>query len=498
MKKRILLLLALLFLMLAAVFLIPPALKRWGTETTEIESSTEPPTETLEEKTFPYETGSAQTEPTEETDETETEPDDGPGEPVDREKIPTNILIASDIHYMSKNLTDYGEAFSGLVDNGDGKVVKYVDEIWQAFAEEVMGVSPDALVLSGDLTINGEKINHQELAARLRELKAAGVPVYVIPGNHDINNGYATSYFGNEQSYIENVTPEEFREIYREFGYDEAASYAPDSMSYLSVINDTTWLMMLDSCIYDPYNEVYGEIREETLEWMEEILKDAYSQGITVIPVGHHNLQELSRVYVEECVLENNREVIKLLERYLTPVYISGHLHLQRTMKHILEPGIGSDVYGIWEIVSNSLIIPPCQYGNLMLNADGSLSYHTRNVDVSAWAAKHGETNTDLLDFAAFSDGYLRAVVKQQTYRVVENIPDELREVMADYYADLCRDYYAGKKINYAEWKKEFGYGLWDRFMNPSVEFRRVDGMLRDGMAENNQAEIPNPLRLKR
>ena len=34
--------------------------------------------------------------------------------------------------------------------------------------------------------------------------------------------------------------------------------------------------------------------------------------------------------------------------------------------------------------------------------------------------------------------------------------------------------------------------------MNPSMQFRQVEGMMRDGMAVNNQAEIPNPVWMRR
>ena len=72
-------------------------------------------------------------------------------------------------------------------------------------------------------------------------------------------------------------------------------------------------------------------------------------------------------------------EVLELFERYLTPVYFSGHLHTQKVMKHLTEPGMDSDTYGIWEIVSNSLILPPCQYGIVTLNTDGSIDYMAKD-----------------------------------------------------------------------------------------------------------------------
>ena len=47
-------------------------------------------------------------------------------------------------------------------------------------------------------------------------MREAGIPVLVIPGNHDINNTNASFYFGDEKSPAPSVTAEEFFEIYRE------------------------------------------------------------------------------------------------------------------------------------------------------------------------------------------------------------------------------------------------------------------------------------------
>ena len=501
MKKRILLLLLLLFALFGVVFVIPKLLDGSllpGQETTESSVHTaEVPSETMEPDTYPSETEPPESEePIGPGHVTRPEPTQSydPGPPVDREKIITDLIFASDIHYMSPSLTDYGQAFNELVDNGDGKVVLYMPQIWQAFAEEVIAARPDALVLSGDLTLNGEKTNHQEFAAKLAEIEEAGIPVLVIPGNHDINNPYATQYYGTSQSFVETVTPEEFFEIYGSFGYNEAASHAPDSLSYLYLLNETTWMLMLDSCIYAPENEIDGEIKADTVEWIEQCLREAYELGVTVIPVAHHNLQELSRVYVEECVIRNHEELTKLLEFYLTPAIFTGHLHVQDVHKHLTGPGMPEDHYGITEIVSNSLIIPPCQYGSLTLSADGTMSYHTNNTNISGWAAKHGETNPDLLEFFEFSNRYIRSVISRQTYNTISYLPENLKEIMVEFYADLYSDYYAGHVIRYEDRIKEKGYQVWEQYRNHTKQFRQIEGMLKDRMADNNNAEIPNPV----
>ncbi len=90
------------------------------------------------------------------------------------------------------------------------------------------------------------------LPEKLREIEEAGVPVYVIPGNHDINKPDAGEYFGDQENRCGECDIGRIREIYADFGYNEAKSEAPDSLSYLVELNDTTWLMMLDTTVCEP------------------------------------------------------------------------------------------------------------------------------------------------------------------------------------------------------------------------------------------------------
>ena len=106
------------------------------------------------------------------------------------------IILMTDIHYLAESLTDRGNMFQSMVEHGDGKLTNYVWEITDAALEEIKLLSPDALIISGDLSLQGEKKSHEELAKKLDEVEKAGITVLVIPGNHDINNPSASVYSG--------------------------------------------------------------------------------------------------------------------------------------------------------------------------------------------------------------------------------------------------------------------------------------------------------------
>ena len=144
-----------------------------------------------------------------------------------------NIMIATDLHYLSKSINDGGEAFSKMMAKGDGKVMKYIEEIVDAFVLEVINRKPDALLLLGDLTFNGERVSHMELAIKLKEIVTAGVKVYLIPGNHDINHERCMGFCGNKIYKVDSVSPDEFREIYHHCGYNLAIHFDKTSASFL-------------------------------------------------------------------------------------------------------------------------------------------------------------------------------------------------------------------------------------------------------------------------
>ncbi|GAA0361044.1 hypothetical protein GCM10008932_12110 [Alkalibacterium iburiense] len=62
------------------------------------------------------------------------------------------VLVASDLHYLSPSLIEEGILTDSLLNDGDGKMTHQSEEIVDTFIEEVIEISPDYVILSGDLT----------------------------------------------------------------------------------------------------------------------------------------------------------------------------------------------------------------------------------------------------------------------------------------------------------------------------------------------------------
>lgn len=380
--------------------------------------------------------------------------------------VQQKIVVATDLHYLAETLAgNRGPAFMAMVEEGDGRVLQYSWEVLDAFLDDMLEEQPDLVVLSGDLTLNGEKKSHEELAEKLSVLTENDIEVAVIPGNHDINHPYARAYTPDGTKPVESVTAEEFAAIYADCGYTAADSRDPNSLSYLYKLDDYYWLLMLDSCQYSPVNQVGGMIQMGTYDWMEDVLEESWEEGAQVITVSHHNLLDqsgVSKEFYDDCTIEHHEELLELLAGYDVRLHFSGHLHVQ----HYIQ----DEDFGIYEIVNGSLVMAPCQYGVLEIWNDGTLQYEAKEADVSGWAKRNGYKNKELADFKTFSEQFLAKVSFDDAVEDLKNqflkrkffIDNDDMTEMANFYATLCVYYFGGRMYEIADWvKTEEAYKMW-------------------------------------
>ncbi|HET9826747.1 MAG TPA: metallophosphoesterase, partial [Chitinophagaceae bacterium] len=137
------------------------------------------------------------------------------------------IAVLSDIYYMHPLLIHdnaaAGEPFK-TVASMHRPTAEYSAHIFDEVLSELLQEHPDIVLISGNLALDGEKISHQAVADNLKRLSAAGIKVYVAPGRYDVNNPRSAEYYFDHSARVPNVSPNEFKSIYADFGYDKTNS----------------------------------------------------------------------------------------------------------------------------------------------------------------------------------------------------------------------------------------------------------------------------------
>lgn len=383
---------------------------------------------------------------------------------------PLRLVVATDLHFLPRSLVREGAAFTDAYAAGDGKQINYIPELVDTLVSELLADPPAALLLTGDLTLNGEREGHRELARRLLPLRQAGIPVLVIPGNHDIGNAFATGFNRAKTYSVRAVTAEEFAEIYREMGYGQAISRDTASLSYLCALSEDLWVVMLDTNKYNregglsiPENS--GALPPETLTWLEAQLREAQRRGVEVISATHHNLLNQSPRLSVGYTLDNAREVLDLYREYDVRVNFSGHVHIQ----NITGTQLGDRPF--YDIATSSYAVYTNQYGVVDYLPGQSLRYHTREADVEGWAARTGSQDPQLLGFEDYSYRFFYDLSYERSYAnlyMAQLNKDADLELMAQTMAILNPAYFSGYAADlreevkasdhYAMWRKHSGF----------------------------------------
>lgn len=336
-------------------------------------------------------------------------------------------VIASDLHYIAPELTDGGPGYQQILKNGDSKFMPYVEEITDAFLDEVLADPPDVVLLTGDLTFNGAEISHRRLAGKLQRLEDAGIPVLVLPGNHDVYNENAALYRGGSFERVPFASGESFAEIYRDFGPGEALSADSDSLSYVWQLNEQVWIMMLDE---NTAHDFCG-LSDRSFQWIEAQLQKAREEGRFVLVAGHQNVFQHS-IFRGGYVIQEAQRLQELLRRYGVPLCLSGHLHTQHVQSED----------GLTEIATSALCSYPCQYAVLTAE-DGRLRYGTRRLDLAAWAERNGRPDAVFQDFAGAAGVYMDAHFTPAGMAPLVDDPVLWAEMLA-YLQALNRAYFSG------------------------------------------------------
>jgi 3',5'-cyclic AMP phosphodiesterase CpdA len=378
-----------------------------------------------------------------------------------------SIFVTNDVHYLAPSLHDQGRR---IILQRDGKNIQAQPALLGALKMSIEAKKPGVLLVNGDLTFNGERESHRELARYFAALEELGTRVLVLPGNHDIANPYARNFSGKTERGIPSVSPKKFAAIYRDFGFKEALSRDRTSLSYIAEPVPGLRIFMLDSCKYGNnrrlgYPETGGAIKETTRAWIRKQAAKAREDKVLLLAALHHNIMDHHPMITKDFTIDEPESFQDLLLEEGINFITSGHIHAQEISMR--ERGAGP----VYDIATSALAVYPHQIGTLTLmpavsvlsapESSGAVWYYAvKPLDVAAWARNSGNGDERFLSFGRWSKEFFirssEGMVRRQAGNPLK--PEDLK-ALCSLMGTLNIRYFSGTShLNAQDLKESLGY----------------------------------------
>jgi 3',5'-cyclic AMP phosphodiesterase CpdA len=362
------------------------------------------------------------------------------------------IAIVSDIHYMAasllKNNAAAGTAFQAYLDQ-DPKLIEYSDPIFRQCISQIKSEKPDILLIPGDLTKDGEKVSHQAMVQFLKQISDAHIKIFVVPGNHDVNNPESAQYDGDNATPAPSISASDFSHLYANYGYANAISIDPNSLSYVAEVVPGIWILGLDACNYENNTNIAivgGRLKPETRQWAVKWITEAKKLHVQIFGMMHHGIVEhytgqnqLDPGYV----IDDYESVVHDFTNAGLRIVFTGHYHAN----DITSRQDGNNI--LYDIETGSMVTAPSPYR--IITIKGNAMHITTNYITSISANLPGG-----LDFPTYSkeflsghlDGYIGYAMSIPPY----SLPQSLIDIGAPLLKDGFMAHFAGdEKISAGE-----------------------------------------------
>ncbi len=378
------------------------------------------------------------------------------------------MAIMSDVHLMAPQLlVREGKAIDDYIAN-DRKMLVQSPELLDSAVKHVVEYRPQVVLVTGDLTKDGERVSHELLVNRyLKPLEEQGTRVFVIPGNHDVNNPHAKVYDGDATKRTATISAEDFALIYKEYGYGEAIARDAHSLSYVVQLDPKIRLIAVDACEYEENDfdkdicVTAGRIKPETMDFIARQAEEAHRQGMDVVMMMHHGIVShfnWQDKVMKEYLVDNWRKQAKKIAKMGIKVCFTGHFHSQDV----------SEKYGLTDMETGSTVSYPHPYRLIEVDGrEGTLTVRTERVKELTSMSGSGETLQQKSE--RYANSALSSVIEPMIpKKVPADVKQECGRVLGEAYAmHLAGDEHpsddfkarlkaAAKRLKHYSWKWAF------------------------------------------
>ena len=313
-----------------------------------------------------------------------------------------SLSILSDIHILARSLMANNKEFNMAI-KYDRKFLVEGEGLLKRALELASLNDSKYIIIPGDLTKDGEKKSHLEVMETLKSWTYENPQrkIFLIPGNHDINNKQAFDYKNLKKT--DGIEPREFFEIYdflykdkvlefyknsnifkshldfinKKFNRDFKYSYYCQGYgSYLARIDNnlenknSLTLLFIDTSIYscdyeqnhkDGKTNVVGALDKNVMKWAIEKIDEAKGRKDMIFVISHHALipnfrdqrlvlgpfiiKNWNEKYIDDDPRINDRLPIEVLADMGVKFLFTGHLHENGTAKY--KSVLGNEIFNI-------------------------------------------------------------------------------------------------------------------------------------------------------
>ena len=349
----------------------------------------------------------------------------------------TQIMVVSDLHYLSPTLYKNSGLFIQALRAGDGKYTHRGEALMEALCREAARLKPDALLVTGDLSFNGEAESHAALVEWFTRIEAEGVPVWVIPGNHDINSPTPRGFTEDGWYEVDGVTAEQFSAIYAEHMLPTSGGA---NLSYVVQVGENLRAAMVDTSFYQPVGQTFGLFTAGHAQWLKDALEaDAEAVWITA---SHHSLIAHTQFMKDSYLMFGSDSMAELARSYGVRLNLSGHLHVQ----HIAHGD------GLTDAALGAFCVWPHRYALVTLEDGKSLTYEAKALE-----------DADLPEgFLEESRQWFFDIARAKAEASLADVNAEDAALMSDYVARFTLAYFSGSyRSDDPSWRQDPVYALW-------------------------------------
>jgi hypothetical protein len=355
--------------------------------------------------------------------------------------------------------------------------------------DNIIARGVDFVLIPGDLTKDGEVINHEIAAQKLSRLKNAGIGVFVVPGNHDVNCPDAVKFIDDRTEPVPAASAENFAQIYSELGYNDAIYKDINSLSYVTEPKEGLWLLALDStrCKENEPGKkaiVSGKFSQQTIDWMTTVLREAVDRDKAVIAVMHHGVMEHWKGQAKlhpDYIIQDYKNFSKFLASWNVRIAFTGHYHANDIVLGDFKDKLLKNKF-IYDIETGSLVTAPCPIRFISID-NNEMVITTDSIVDSLYPGS---------DFADNAHAFVKRTVMLEAGNVLRgfNVSEKDIAIITDAVGDAFVAHYNGDEDPSKRPPLDKSkLGIWGRFVLSTQQYA-LDGLWQDLPPRDNNVTL--------